>query len=590
MGAGDVKQLHAQVHAWIADDPDPATRSEAEHLLKRAQAGDAVAEAQLRDAFGGRLTFGTAGLRAEQGAGPRRLNRVVIAQTSAGLAEYLKQRTARESADEIGSHPTVVIGFDARTNSDVFAREAAEVLAGAGIRVTLFPEPVPTPVTAFAVRHLDASAGVMITASHNPPRDNGYKVYLGGDDAGAQIVSPADRDISAHISRAAQMPFSQFPRSSEFTLADPRVIDAYVAGAADFARAARRRADASDPPSIRVVYTALHGVGAAITRRVLSAAGLPELIPVPEQCDPDGAFPTVEFPNPEEPEALELAFRTARDERAHLVIAHDPDADRLAVAAPDPDSDRGYRRLTGNELGLLLGWRAAEVEHRNAHNEGRAVRGALANTIVSSPALRAVAHVYGLEHVETLSGSKWLARVPELLFGFEEALGYLTAPNLVHDKDGISAAAIILDLVSELHAEGRTVWQRLDEASERFGHFASSQVVVRHTRAADVDALIAWVREHPPARFGEHNITEARDLLRPGTAPIPANVLSYEVEDGSRVMIRPSGTEPKLKVYLDTFCDQGSAEKRRATAAHGLDTLEAAVRDYLAAALKAAGS
>jgi phosphomannomutase len=566
-----------RVRAWIADDPDPVTRAEAETLLRLAESGDADAEARLRDAFDGRLVFGTAGLRAEQGAGPMRMNRVVVAQTSAGLAAYLLQR-----AEAGGERPSAVVGYDARVNSDVFARDVAEVLAGAGVRVVLFPEPAPTPVTAFAVRHLDASAGVMVTASHNPPRDNGYKAFLGGADGGGQLVPPADREISERIEEAARTLFADLPRSSDYEVAGPELVDAYVTAAAEIMRARARAGSGSlGAEPLVAVYTAMHGVGASVTRRLLAAAGLPEVVAVAEQDRPDGAFPTVEFPNPEEPEALDLAYRTARDCGAQLVIAHDPDADRLAVAAPHPDSVGGYRRLSGNELGLLLGWRAAEREHTAALREGRAVRGALANTIVSSPSLRAVAEAYGLEHVETLSGSKWLARVPGLLFGFEEALGYLVAPGLVPDKDGVMAAAEVLALANELHAQGRTIWQLLDEASERFGHFASAQVAVRCGKRAEVEALAARVRERPPTGFGAAAVREARDLLTPGAAAVPADVLAYDLEGGSRVMIRPSGTEPKLKVYLDAFCDEGSAADRRAAAAAELEGIEAAVRAYL---------
>lgn len=601
----DFERLSRQVGDWIAIDPDPETRAEALALLERAEAGDDAAAALLRDAFEGRLAFGTAGLRAEQGAGPRRMNRIVIAQSSAGLAEHLLRRAGGSAGEDTGERargaaedrPSVVIGYDARVNSDVFARDAAEVMAGAGLRVILFPAPVPTPVTAFAVRHLDAAAGVMVTASHNPPRDNGYKVYLGGADEGAQIVPPADREIAARIDAAAARPFESLPRSDGYEIAGPEVVDAYVEAVAEAVRAGgapvpdpppgavSATGSPSDPP-LTVVYTAMHGVGAEITRRVLAAAGLPAVAPVAEQDRPDGTFPTVAFPNPEEPDALDLACRDARACGAHLIVAHDPDADRLAVAAPHADSSgssdsRGYRRLSGNELGLLLGWRAAERESSAARREGRSPRGTLANTIVSSPSLRPVAEAYGLEHVETLSGSKWLARVPGLVFGFEEALGYLTAPSIVHDKDGIAAAAEALALARELHLAGRTVWDLLDEASERFGHFASAQIVLRLGRMTEVEALADRVREHPPEAFGPFAVLGSSDLMLSGAAVVAANVLSYDLEGGSRVMIRPSGTEPKLKVYLDAFSDEGSAEDRRAAAGTALAGIEAGVRAYL---------
>lgn len=574
MNAADpgLDALARAVREWIEADPDPATRAEAAELLAAAETGDGEAAARLRDAFDGRLAFGTAGLRAELGAGPRRMNRVVVAQSSAGFAAFLLGRAARgETADP----PTAVIGYDTRANSEVFARDTAEVLAGAGIEVTLFPSPVPTPVTAFAVRFLGASAGVMITASHNPPRDNGYKVYLGDADGGSQIVPPSDREIAALIEEAARRPLAGLPRSAAYRLAGPEIERSYVERTAAAVRAGcAGRGAGADPPPLDVVYTALHGVGAASARRVLAAAGLPAVISVPEQEQPDGSFPTLAFPNPEEPAALELAYRLAAERGAGLVIAHDPDADRLGVAALHP-AEGGFRRLTGNEIGLLLGWRAAE----RARAEGRG--GVLANTIVSSPALGAVARSYGLEHVETLSGSKWLSRIPGLIFGFEEALGYLVHPDVVGDKDGIAAAAEMLALARECRAEGRTLWELLDEASLAFGRFSSRQIVVRYGRTAEAREASERARNRPPAAFGRHRVERVRDFREPGLAAVTANVLAYDLDDGSRVMIRPSGTEPKLKVYIDAFSDSGSAADRRAATDRALDGIEAAARAYL---------
>ncbi len=600
MGEAEFGALVSQVNEWIAADPDPETRAEALALLVEAARGDASAQHLLADAFGGRLEFGTAGLRAELGAGPRRMNRVVVSQTSAGFAAFLLER-ARHG--DTASPPSVVIGYDGRVNSDVFARDAAEVMAAAGVRVTLLPEPLPTPVAAFAVRHLGASAGVMVTASHNPPRDNGYKVYLGDADGGSQIAPPTDAAIAALIDGAALASAADLPRSTDYTIAGPEIAEAYVVAtaaalrsgaenvtsAADLARDAASGspfapAAASATAAPTVVYTALHGVGSDTAQRVFEAAGLPAVTIVPEQDRPDGAFPTVAFPNPEEDGALDLACRTARACAADLIIANDPDADRLAIALPHPAEPSGYRRLTGNELGLLLGWRAAERARRAAEAAGVRLSGALANTIVSSPALGAVAGQYGLDHVETLSGFKWVSRVPGLIFGFEEALGYLTHPNIVHDKDGISAAADALTMVCELHAQGRTVWDLLDEASERFGHFASSQVVVRLGSPAQVAVLADWVRHHPPSAFDGIEVARVRDLLMPGEAEVPANVLAYDLVDGSRVMIRPSGTEPKLKAYLDAFSDAGAASERRDAAQRALSRIETALRDYLAGA------
>lgn len=581
----------ARAKTWAAQDIDYETRSEARWLIRRAEAGDAEAAAELADAFDGRLAFGTAGLRGRLGAGPRRMNRVVVSQTSAGFAAFLRTRTPS---------PSVVIGYDGRVNSDVFARDAAEVLAGAGVRVYLLPEPGPTPLTAFAVRHLDVSAGVMITASHNPPRDNGYKVYLGDADEGSQIVPPHDAEIAACIEAAAARPVAQLPRSTDYVRVGPGVANAYVSETAAAVLAGLPQRPESPGVAIgadqelKVVYTAMHGVGSEIARRVFISVGLPAVTRVREQDAPDGAFPTVSFPNPEEPGALDLAFQTARRCDADLIVAHDPDADRLAIAAPHPAERRGYRRLTGNQLGLLLGWRAAERERVRAKRAGTRPSGALACTIVSSPALGAVAREYGLDYAETLSGFKWVSRVPNLLFGFEEALGYLTHPSIVRDKDGISASADAIAMARELAAEGRTIWDLLDEASERFGHFASGQITVRLDSMRAASDLAARVRRHPPEAFGAVRVAHATDLLEPGHSEVPADVLRYDLADGSRVMIRPSGTEPKLKVYLDTFSDEGAAAERRRTAERALTALERSVRGYLdrlrATAAEPAGS
>ena len=589
--------LEEQVLTWIENDPDPATRDEATTLLHAAQSGDATALTQLSDAFSGRLKFGTAGLRAELGAGPARMNRVVVSQTSAGFAQFLLERAAR---GEASTPPSIVIGYDGRINSDVFARDTAEIMAGAGIRVTLLPKAMPTPVTAFAVRHLNASAGVMVTASHNPPRDNGYKVYLGDADAGSQIIPPVDGEIAQKIAAAAAAPLAKLARSTDYTVAGDEVQQAYI----DSVTKAVSEGLPRDPSnaahalaadvSLSVVYTAMHGVGSETAKRVFAKLALPEVVPVPEQDQPDGRFPTVSFPNPEEPGALDLAFRTAREVGAELVVAHDPDADRLAIALPDPESPDGYRRLTGNELGLLLGWRAAEraatQAQQQAQQQGQQqgqqqsqpARGALACTNVSSPALGAVARAYGLDYAETLSGFKWVSRVPGLVFGFEEAIGYLTHPEVIRDKDGILASADAIAMAREAKAQGKTLWHLLDDASMKFGHFASTQVVVRLGGMAEATQLASKLRAQPLTQLGGVAVTDLQDLMTPGSAAVPANVLCYTLADGTRVMIRPSGTEPKLKVYIDTFSDMGSLDERQQRAVSALDTFETALREYLA--------
>lgn len=523
--------LLERAEAWLAQDPDPETRDELSSILEAVRGGDSAARADLADRFAGRLEFGTAGLRGRVEAGSNRMNRVLVSQAAAGIGAFLNARAGDTT-------PSVVIGYDGRKNSDVFARDSAELLSGVGIRVTLLPRPLPTPVLAFAVRQLGTSAGIMVTASHNPPADNGYKVYLGDEDAGSQIVAPVDAEIATQILRiATDESVLDLPRSPEYAIADEAVIDAYV-------RATAALVDQTPQP-LRVVYTAMHGVGWETFARVVTAAGLPEPIAVAAQRDPDAAFPTVAFPNPEEPGALDLAIETAREHGADLIIANDPDADRCSVAIPDPAAPGGFRQLTGNQIGWLLGWRAAE----RARAAGR--HGALACTIVSSPALAEVARQYQLDFAETLTGFKWVSRVPHLLFGYEEAIGYLVNPDTVHDKDGISAGLAVLELAGAAAEEGRTLGDMLDEFATRFGYFGSDQLSIRFTNLAQIPALMARLRETPPALLGSREIVKIEDLSvataeRPGT-----NALRWELSDGARIMIRPSGTEPKVKFYLD---------------------------------------
>ena len=552
MDAQSTDQLLAAARAWADQDPDAETRAELNGLIADAEADNARALGELHNRFSARLEFGTAGLRGELAAGPNRMNRVVVAQAAAGLAAYLLT---------IDPHPSVVIGYDGRKNSRVFATDTAELMAGAGVRAILLPRLLPTPVLAFAVRHFGVSAGVMVTASHNPPRDNGYKVYLGGADEGSQIVSPADQEIEQHILRVALGSVADLRRSDGYEIADESVVDEYVRRTAGVVK---------HPGSVNVVYTAMHGVGWETSRRVFAAAGFGEPTVVVEQSEPDPAFPTVSFPNPEEPGALDLSFATATRVDAELIIANDPDADRLAVAIPDAD---GWRRLTGNEVGALLGWRAAEASGG---------RGTLACSLVSSTALAEVARQYGLGFTDTLTGFKWVSRVPELVFGYEEALGYLVDPDKVRDKDGISAAAAFLDLVSELKAQGLTIADQLRAFAEKFGAFASGQVSVRVTDLAEIPRVMARLRSTPPAAIGGVAIDRVDDFLG-GFGDYPASdILRYWLADGSRVIVRPSGTEPKLKVYLDASSTEGTAQERMATAQAAVLALEAGVRPLLA--------
>jgi phosphomannomutase len=439
--------------------------------------------------------------------------------------------------------PIVVIGYDGRRNSDVFARDSAEIFAGAGLRAILLPRLLPTPVLAFAVRHFGAAAGVMVTASHNPPADNGYKVYLGGDDDGSQIVSPADADIAAHIARVAEgADISTLPRSLAFELATEGVVDEYVAATAAVAPAP------AGADGLTWVYTAMHGVGWETLSRILDAAGYPAPVPVPAQLEPDGEFPTVAFPNPEEPGAMDLAFEAAREAGAELVIANDPDADRLAVALPDESAEGGWRRLTGNEVGLLLGWRAAQL----ATAGGAAPEGAsLACSLVSSPGLQTVAEHYGLGFHATLTGFKWISRAPGLVFGFEEALGYLVNPGTVRDKDGVSAAVAMLGMVTEARGRGATLADLLAEFEEQFSAFASDQISIRVDDVSQISGIMAALRARHPESVGQVAVDRVDDLQEGVDDLPPGDVLRLWLADGSRVVVRPSGTEPKLKLYLD---------------------------------------
>ncbi|MBQ3359965.1 MAG: phospho-sugar mutase, partial [Microbacterium sp.] len=495
-------------------------------------------------------------LRGELGAGSNRMNRVLVTQAAAGFAAYLRERSG-------GATPTVVIGYDGRRNSRVFATDSAEIFAGAGLRAVLLPRLLPTPVLAFAVRHLGADAGVMVTASHNPPNDNGYKVYLGGADEGSQIVAPADAEIAASIQRIADAgSIADLPRSTSYEVAGEDVVDAYVAATAAVAPAP---AGAS---GLRWVYTAMHGVGWETFARIVTAAGYPRPAVVGEQLAPDATFRTVSFPNPEEPGAMDLAFARARRTNADFILANDPDADRLAVAIPDDTTPEGWRRLTGNEVGLLLGARAARAA---AGTPGAA----LACSLVSSPGLGAIAAHHGLDFHETLTGFKWISRAPGIVFGFEEALGYLVNPETVRDKDGISAAVAILGLAAEARDRGASIADLLAELGDTYGHFSSSQVSIRVDDLSIIGRVMLALRTLPPVQIAGRPVASAEDLLHAAAGQPSGDVLRYRLDDGSRVIVRPSGTEPKLKVYIDAA--GASADEARAAVAE----IETGVRELL---------
>ena len=552
--------LTDRAEIWMEQDPDSQTRAELQSLLEGMKSGNAEAGQSLSTLFEDRLRFGTAGIRGSLQPGPAGMNRVVIAQTTAGLAHYLLEK----HSDGASRRLRAVVGCDARTNSAIFAHDTAAILAGYGIEAILLPEELPTPVLAFAVRYLNADVGVMVTASHNPPQDNGYKVYLGGPDEGSQIVPPVDADIEAHITRVAHtLSWTEIPQAPEDVISAPEdIVKRYVEATVQSVASASERDTA-----IPVVYTAMHGVGAGTFFDTVDAAGFPPVHGVAEQTKPDPAFPTVSFPNPEEEGALDLSFATAQKVGAALIIAHDPDADRLALALP---WEGRYVRLTGNQVGAILGWHCA------SRAQQRGDSGALANSLVSSPVLGKIAHHFELDHVETLTGFKYVSRVPRLLFGFEEALGYLVSPDVVKDKDGISAGLMALDIAYTLAAEGRTFWDYLADIERAVGGFASGQITLRLSESETQAPLSTLLRENPPRVLGQHSVIRHDDFLD-GVDGFPReDILRYYLDDDSRVIVRPSGTEPKIKVYLDT------SGETRADAQAGLAVLDTAVRELLA--------
>ncbi|MFF9283866.1 phospho-sugar mutase [Streptomyces griseosporeus] len=538
-------EVIARAQAWLAEDPDPDTRAELARLIE----ADDVKELTAR--FSGTLQFGTAGLRGELGAGPMRMNRTVVIRAAAGLASYLKKQ-----GQEGG---LVVIGYDARHKSADFALDTAAVMTGAGLRAAVLPRPLPTPVLAFAIRHLGAVAGVEVTASHNPPRDNGYKVYLGD---GSQIVPPADAEIAAEI--AAVPSLTVVPRPTEgWETLDDSVLDAYLA-----------RTDAvlaaGSPRTARTVYTAMHGVGKDVLLAAFARAGFPEPVLVAEQADPDPEFPTVAFPNPEEPGAMDLAFARARETGPDLVIANDPDADRCAVAVQDGGD---WRMLRGDEVGALLA----------AHLVRRGVTGTFAESIVSSSLLGRIAEKAGLPYEETLTGFKWIARVDGLRYGYEEALGYCVDPEGVRDKDGITAALLITELASQLKEEGRTLLDLLDDLAVEHGLHATDQLSVRVEDLSVIASAMRRLREQPPTELAGLAIVRAEDLTRGTETLPPTDGLRYTL-DGARVVVRPSGTEPKLKCYLEVVVPVAAHAGLPEARAKAAGLLDAVKRDLSAAA------
>jgi phosphomannomutase len=578
------RDLIARARAWRDADPDPQTRAELGRLLA---AGDSAA---LRERFEGSLTFGTAGIRAAAGAGPLRMNRLVVARVAAGLARHVTGSVAAGPEAAVG----VVVGYDGRAGSAVFAADAARVLSRAGVRVALLPRALPTPVLAFAVRRLGAGYGLMVTASHNPREDNGIKVYVAG---GGQLLAPEDERLAAAIEALdpLRLPAGWSEGDFEYQPADEAVRQ-YVAAVA----AGGRRHPGAEPRT--VVHTALHGVGDATLRAVLAAAGWPAPVPVAAQRHPDPGFPTAPYPNPEAPGVLDLARAEAERAQADLVLANDPDADRLAVLVPSP---AGWRALTGDELGALLGDAVLRRVSGNPAPDGR--EPVVATTVVSGSLLRRLADAAGVRCVTTLTGFKWIARAAgpsgTLVYGYEQALGYAVRPDLVADKDGISAALLVVQLAAELAAAGSSLAARLDDLALAHGLHVTRERSLRAEGTAGLARLagaVARVRDQPPPSLAGRPVT-VTDLLSQAGGPVdlaggraerapgqpvpPADVLIWHAGGDARLMIRPSGTEPVIKLYAEVARPVRS-RSRLAAARAAAD--EAAERMLLAAAAELA--
>lgn len=510
--------MSERVKQWIAQDPDPSTRGVLQEMLDRD-------DPALDELFSTRLAFGTAGLRAELGPGPNRMNRLVVRQTTAGLMDWL------------GADATVVIGYDARYGSEDFAKDAARVVAACGGRAELLPGPLPTPVLAHAVLARNATAGIMVTASHNPPQDNGYKLYLSD---GIQLVSPADSEIAAAIDQAATRPVRVAdPADPAIHVLDDAIVDAHLEAATSVLKGTAR--------DLTIVYTAMHGVGGEHLCRAFERAGFPAPHRVAEQFAPDPDFPTVAFPNPEEPGALDLSLKLAAEVSADLIIANDPDADRLALAAPKADGT--WCQLSGDEVGILL----ADYLLTRSSGAERIV----ASSIVSSQMLAAVAAHHGIEAVTTLTGFKWVARptvsAPGKTFvlGYEEALGYCVGAR-VRDKDGISAALVAAEMVAELKADGRTVWDELVRLNSLVGIFRTGPISLRFEDTGRRTALMAKVLAEPPTEVAGARL-DSIENLSDGLHLPPTTGAILRYDDQTRIIVRPSGTEPKLKAYIEVF-------------------------------------
>jgi len=568
MDVSEIDDAAVAATQWLTDDPDPATQAELRGVLEAIASGDADAAEDLADRMSGLLQFGTAGLRGRLGAGPNRMNRAVVIRAASGLSSYV---TA-----QLGHQGTIVVGYDARHGSAEFAHDTVAVAVAAGHRALLLPSALPTPVLAYAVRALGADAGVMVTASHNPAWDNGYKVYLGAsitpEAAGAQIVPPHDAGIAKLIEAVDAVAGVQ-RATSGWEVLSPSIVDEYAAKVAALVPAVDGGAVSQRRAGLKVVLTPIHGVGDATVRKALTAAGFLDLTSVPEQAEPDPEFPTVAFPNPEEPGAIDLALKLATTINADVVIANDPDTDRCAVATV---IDGDWRMLHGDVVGSLLG------EHVAAAHAGQP-DATLANSIVSSRQLAAIATRHGLGHANTLTGFKWISRAPNLIYGYEEALGYCVAPELVLDKDGVSTAVMIAEIVSELKVAGGTLADAIDDLARAYGVYLSSQVSARFDDVAQIPELMTRLLASPPSTLAGSAVVATDDMNEGFAGLHPTNGLHLAAESGARVIIRPSGTEAKVKAYLEVIVpvNGGDVRSARAAATAAMAALRADVEKLL---------
>ena len=539
-------ELRAEVEEWIALDPDPKTAAQLQSWL------DSENTEELNSAFSGFLQFGTAGLRGPIGPGPSRMNRAVVARAAAGIAAYMKERGLS----------SVVIGRDARYGSEDFTFESAAIFSGAGMKVYVLPRPLPTPVLAYAVRDLNVDCGIMVTASHNPPQDNGYKVYLGGVVDGinynaSQIVSPADEQISAHIATQNH----ELTRADVWEILNDDVLDRYVA---------RTALIAPDVYPVRAIYTAMHGVGTETVEKVFAKAAYADPILVKAQTDPDPDFPTVAFPNPEEPGAIDLSLVVAREHDGDVVIANDPDADRCAAAINDGGT---WRMLSGDELGALFG------EYLASNSPEKYRERCFANSIVSSSLLSKIANHHGIEFHETLTGFKWLAKLENLGFGYEEAIGYSVDPQTVNDKDGVSAAIALARIAGELKSQGSSISQYLKKIREKYGFHKTIQISIRVADLHNISRVLNAIRAAVPSEIAGYKVERFDDLLNPSGDLPPTDGVRFYLEEGIRVIIRPSGTEPKVKCYIEVVRN-GDTPEDHATAEAIIAMLSPTLKGY----------